>query len=309
MTTIQETKLNMYLAVRDFLIAIEQFIKDLPNFSPNLNLLKETIINIQTIAEQQKFDKKGLTIRKNELREKLIVLSVDNSRKITAFAKFTSNTLLLNDVKFTASRFSKMTDTAIKDYAQIIFDKGEANISTLSEYGITPETQKILSETLAAYNDSISRPRVGITERSQATKHLVTLFNTADTSLGNMDLSIEIIRLSQDKIYNGYKTARKIVETSAGSLSLKALATDKNSGTPLKGVLFTFNPTGEMLRSGNGNGIITKKSADKGRFTIKNMPAGIYQLIVTKTGYRDKTETVTVAEGDLTDIRVEMEKA
>lgn len=308
MTTIQETKLNMYLAVRDFLIPNEQIIKDLPNFTPNLNLLKETIINIQTIAEQQKFDKKGLTMRKNELREKLIVLSVDNSRKITAFAKFTSNTLLLNDVKFTASRFSKMTDTAIKDYAQIIFDKGEANISALSSYGITPETQKNLSETIAEYNDSISKPRVGITERSQATKHLVTLFSTADSSLGNMDLSIEIIRLSQDKIYNGYKTARKIVETSAGSLTLKALVTDKTSGAPLKGVLFTFIPAVKAMGSSDGNSSITKKSAEKGRFVIKNMPSGVYQLVITKTGYRDKTETISVAEGDLTDIRVELER-
>jgi hypothetical protein len=286
MTTIQETRLNMYLAVRDFLVPNEALTKDLPNFSANLTLLKETINNIQLIAEQQKFDKKGLTKQKNEFREALINLAIDNSRKITAFAKFNGNTLLLNDVKFTSSGFSKMTDTAIKDYTQIIYDKGEATIASLSGYGITPETQKTLLDLIGAYNESISKPRVGITERSQATKQLVLLVDTADTIIGNMDLAIEIIRLSQVNFYNGYKTVRKIVETSAGNLTLKALATDKKSGAALKGAIFVFKPTGEAMEGINVNGEIVKKTAKKGRFNIRNMPEGVYQVMISKPGIK-----------------------
>jgi hypothetical protein len=307
MTTIQETKLNMYLAVRDFLIPNEALTKDLPNFSANFTFLTEAINNIQLISEQQKVDKKGLAIHKNELRDALINLATDNSRKITAFAKFTGNTLLFNEVKLTASRFSKMTDTAIKDYAQIIYNKGEANIAALTGYGVTPETQKILLETMAAYNDSISRPRVGITERSQATKQLVVLFDKSDESLKNMDLAMEIIRLSQKNFYNGYKTVRKIVVTSSGTLALKAQVTDKTNGAPLKGVIFTFKPADESIAGGNGE--IVKKTAEKGKFVIKNMPAGTYQLIINKPGYIDREEKVIVEAGALTDLNVEMERA
>jgi hypothetical protein len=308
MTTIQETKLNMYLAVRDFLIPNESITKDLPNFGANYAVLKETILNIQAISEKQKSDKKGLAKLKNELRDKLIALVVDNSRKITAFAKFSNNTILQNEVKFTQSGFSKMTDTGLKDYAQIVYDKGQANLDALPSYGITAETQKSLIETITAYNESISKPRVGLAERSQATKELITLFDTVDTILGNMDLAVEIIRLPQKNFYDGYKTARKIVETSAGKLTLKAQATEKKTGLPVKGALFIFKALSQMFGATSGNGEIVKKTEEKGRFHVKNMPAGTYQVTVSKPGYQDKTETVIVADGEMTDLRVELEK-
>jgi len=309
MTTKQETKLNMYLTVRDFLIPNESITKELPNFAANTTVLKETIVNIQVIAERQKSDKKGLAKLKNELRDKLIALVVDNSRKIAAFAKFSNNTILQNEVKFAPSGFSKMTDTGLKDYAQIVHDKAQANLDALPSYGITAETQKTLSETLTAYNESISKPRVGIAERSQATKQLIMLFDTVDTILGNMDLAMEIIRLPQKNFYDGYKTARKIVETSAGKLTLKAQATEKQTGLPVKGAIFTFRASTQMTGVISGNGEIVKKTEEKGRFNIKNMPAGTYQVTVSKPGYNDKTETVIVADGEMTVLRVELEKA
>jgi hypothetical protein len=307
MTTIQETRLNMYLAVRDFLIQNGAVTKELPNFEENVNFLTATILIIQAIAEEQKFDKKGLARLKKELRVKLIELSVDNSRKIVAYAKFSKNTLLQNDVKFTTSGFSKMTDTGIKDYSQIVYDKAQTNIEALPSYGINGETQKTLLDTLNAYNESISKPRVGIAERSQATKQLVTQFDKADTILGNLDLASEIIRLPQKNFYDGYKTVRKIVETSSGFLTLKAQANDKKTGAPIKGVIFTFKNSG-LMADNNGNDEIVKKTAEKGRFNIKNMPAGTYQVVVSKPGYAEKTETVIVAEGDMTDLRVELER-
>lgn len=309
MTTKQETKLNMYLAVRDYLIPNESITKDLPNFAANATRQKETILNIQAFAEKQKFDKKGLAKLKKELREKLITLSIDNSRKITAFAKFSNNILLQNDVKFTSSNFSKMTDTGLKDYAQIVYDKAEANVDALPSYGITAETQKTMLETLTAYNESISKPRVGIAERSQATKQLASLFDTADTILRNMDLAVEIIRIPQKNFYDGYKTARKTIETSSAYLTLKALATERQTGLPVKGAIFTFKASAKMDGFASVNGEIVKKTAEKGRFHVKNMPAGIYQVSVRKPGYADKTETVIVADGEMTDLRVELEKA
>lgn len=308
MTTIQETRLNMYLAVRDFLIPNEPITKELPNFAANTSVLKETIDTIQVIAERQKFDKKGLAKLKKELRDKLITLCIDNSRKIGAFAKFSNNTLLQNDVKFTSSGFSKMTDTGLKDYAQIVYDKSQTNLDALPSYGINAETQKTLLETLTSYNESISMPRVGIAERSQATKQLVMLFEKGDNILENMDYAVEIIRLPRKNFYDGYKTARKIVETSAGNLTLKAQATEKKTGQPVKGAIFTFKTSGLMSGTTSGNGEIVKKTADKGKFNIKNMPAGTYLVTVSKPGYVDRTETVIVADGDLTNLRVELER-
>ena len=309
MTTNQESKLNMYLTVRNFIIPNEGVTKELPNFAASYATLLSTISQIQTIGEIQKFDKTGLAIEKNKLKETLITMAADYSRKITALAKFTNNSTLLNEAKFSVSDLGRMTDVALKDYLQIIHDKAEANIGSLSEYGITPETQKVFIDTITAYNASLSTPRFGIAEKSKATKKLAVLFDAADAAVENMDFAVGIIKLTQSDFFNGYKTSRKLIDTSSGNLALKATATDQASGEPVKGVLFTFKPEGTQAALSGGNGEITKKTAEKGSFHIKNMQAGTYRVSVRKPGYKDKEVTVSVANGERSELNVELEKA
>lgn len=308
MTTNQEIKLNMYLAVRNFMIPNEGITKALPNFSSNYAKLLDTINQIQTIGEMQKTDKTGLAIAKNKLKETLKTIAADTSRKLTAFAKFSNNNTLLNETKFTESDFIRMTDVALKDYLQIIYDKAGENIEKLSEYGITPETQKVFIDTITAFNTALSTPRTGIAEKSKATKKLAVLFEAADAAVENMDLAVGIIKLTQVDFFNGYKTSRKLVDTSAGNLALKATATDMASGEPVKGVLFTFKPEGAKMALSEGNGEITKKTAEKGSFHIKSMEAGTYKVVVSKPGYKDKEVSVSVADGERSELNVELEK-
>ena len=309
MTTNQESKLNMYLTVRNFIIPNEGVTKELPNFAASYATLLSTISQIQTIGEMQKFDKTGLAIEKNKLKETLITMAADYSRKITALAKFTNNSTLLNEAKFSVSDLGRMTDVALKDYLQIIHDKAEANIGSLSEYGITPETQKVFIDTITAYNASLSTPRFGIAEKSKATKKLAVLFDAADAAVENMDFAVGIIKLTQPDFFNGYKTSRKLIDTSAGNLALKATATDQANGEPVKGVLFTFKHEGVQAALSGGNGEITKKTAEKGSFHIKNMKAGTYRVSVRKPGYKEKEVTVSIADGERSELNVELEKA
>jgi len=306
MTTKQENRLNMYLAVRDFLVTNETITKDLPNFSGNFTVLKDTIEKIQAIGELQRGDKTGITKQKNQIRKTLITLTSDCSRKISAFAKHSNNTTLLTEVRTGKSGLVNVSDVALKDHAQIIYDKAQANLESLASYGITSESQKILLEAINIYNASISKPRVGITEKSQATKELVILFNTADTVLVNMDYAVEIVRLTQTIFYNGFKTARKLVDTGTSKLSLKATAKEARNGSLVKGAIFKF--TSSDLKSPGSNGEIVKKTADRGSFNLKNMPAGNYNVVITKPGYKEKSVSVSVSDGEMTELVVEMER-
>jgi hypothetical protein len=308
MTTKQEQRLNMYLATRDFLIQNEPVRKDLPNLAPNLAILQETIERIQLTGEQQKSDITGIAKKKNQIKESLKVIAFDTSKKIGAFAKFNNNTTLLNEVKFSRTDLERVTDVALKDYVQIIYNKAQANIEVLAQYGVNQDTQKNLLELITSYNASLAKPRVGITEKTQATRELISLFDTADSAIENMDFAVEIIRLSQPGFYNGYKTARKLVETSSGTLSLRALANELTTGEPVRGVTFRFKPNSTGTRSVGGNGEIVKKTAEKGSFNLKNMPAGTYQVAVSKPGYKEKVVSVSVADGEMTELRVELEK-
>ena len=308
MTTKQDRRLSMYMATRDFLVPNEGITKDLPDFQASFTALQSTIKQIQLIGEMQKDVKTGLAKEKKRLKETLITLAADNSRKIMALAKLTTNEPLMDEVNFSISDLGRMSDVALKDYVQILYNKAEANIGSLATYGITPETQKILAEAITAYDASLAKPRVGITEKSQATKQIGVLFYSADSTLEKMDVVVGIIRLTQVNFFNGYKTARKLVDTSSGKLALKATVRDIASREPVKGAIFTFSLDGAKAAFTGGNGEITKKTSEKGRLHIKNMQAGNYRVTVRKPGYKEKEVTVSIADGERSELNVEMEK-
>ena len=308
MTSDQKIKLRMYLAVRNFVIQNEAIANGIPKFAASYATLQTTINKIQLIGEIQGVNKTGLAIDKNKLKMTLIVLAAKNSRKIAALAKFNNNDTLLKEVKFNESDLERIQEVTLKERVQIIYDRAEANIGNLAEHGITSETQKLFLETITAFNNALATPRSGIGEKRQATQKLPGLFETADAALEIMDYAVGIVQDEQPDFFSEYKTNRKKVDTSSGILALKATAKELASGEPVRGAIFTFKPDGALLADSNGNKEITKKTARKGSFHIKNMQAGTYRVIVRKPGYKEKEVTVSVADGERSVLNVELEK-
>jgi hypothetical protein len=94
----------------------------------------------------------------------------------------------------------------------------------------------------------------------------------------------------------------------SGKLALKATAIDLLSGDPVKGALFTFYPEGTNMAI-PGKAEIEKKTASKGIFHIKSMDAGTYKVVVSKPGYKEKEAVVSIADGERSELTVELEKA
>jgi uncharacterized membrane protein len=74
-------------------------------------------------------------------------------------------------------------------------------------------------------------------------------------------------------------------------------------------VTFTFKPEGDKMNQPGGMTEMVKKTAEKGSFHIKNMQAGTYKVVVNKPGYKDKEVSVSVADGERSELSVELEKA
>jgi len=314
MTNVQSSRLGMYLTVRDYCILNASLLTNLPNFSPNQTTLQNTILSIQNVGEQQKIDKKGGTVGKKQFAANLVTIAADNARKLSAYAKFTNNPTLQGEVHITEGSFRNFSDSDLKDYAQIIYDRAQTNVAALASYGITAATQTAFLAAINAYNASLSTPRVNTTVTSQATKQLVLLFDTADAALENMDASVEIIRLTQPNFYNGYRTARKIVNTSVSTFAFKAKVTDAQTGAPLANVTLTFIPvsnTGTLkaASTSNGKASIVKKTANGGGLNVKNMPDGTYQVEIEKPGFKKQIVTINIVNGEMFVLEVALEKA
>ncbi|QQS51015.1 MAG: carboxypeptidase regulatory-like domain-containing protein [Bacteroidota bacterium] len=311
MNNYQESKLSMYLVVRDYMTTNATILTPLPNFAANQTAFQNAITQIQASGEQQNFDKTGIAGSKSQLKQTLVTLVADASRKLTAYAKFTNNQTLLSEVNYSESDLKRRADTNLRDAAQGIYDRAQPIVASLATYGITAATQTTLLNAINAFNTAIPKPRLGITEKKQSTSQLAALFKTADTALENIDTAVEIIRLTQVNFYNGYKAARKLVLTGGGSVSVKGIVTDASTGEPLKSATLKFatNGTTAKLKATNGNGEITKKTADKGGFMIKTLAEGSYQVVISKPGYKEQTVTVNVSDGEMSVLDIKLDKA
>lgn len=311
MTNKQESKYSMKLALRDFLNQNATITATIPNFGTLFPTFTGNINQIQIIREQQETDKTGIAVNKDLLRADLVAKALDVSRKTEAYAKMTNNAVLTKEVHYSETDLKKAADSILKDRALLIHDKANANLAALASYGVTAVVLTALKNAIDLFNASIPKPRLGITEKKQATDQLEKLFKANDVILEKFDTLVEVIRLSQPAFYAAYKDNRKVVETGNGSLALTATITDAVSGAGVKGVKVSFAQQNGTLKAAAAKAEkpLVKTTAEKGIFKIKSLPAGTYTATIIKPGYKEQVVTVTVADGDMTELIVELEKS
>ncbi len=310
MTSKQESKLKMYLVVKEFVNLYLSIANALPNFSEFFAAFVSAITQIQTHGEQQKFNKSGLKTSKGELKKILVALAVDASRKLQAYAKYTKNQLLLSETKYPESDLKSAADNALRDIAQGLYDRGQSNLAALEIYGLTAETQTALLNAINAFVESIPKPRLGSNDKKQSTLLLANGYKAADEALDNMDTLVEIVKVSQANFYNGYQSAKKMVATGSGSLTVKGLVNDAITGEALKGVLLSFvlESNAMLAKSAKDAVTLVKKTAAKGGFNIKSLAAGVYVVTISKYGYADQTVTISVVPGEQTVLNIQLVK-
>lgn len=309
MNTAQRTQLDMQLALRNCVTQNEAVAKKIPKFWENYVIVQATTDEIQSIGKAQGANKTGIASDKNKMKKNLIALAAKNSRKIAAHAKFIKSDTLLKEVEYNEGQLERVAEVILIERAKTIHANIEANLGSLTEQGITPETQKAFMDTIISLNNILKTPRSTIAERKKATERLSVLFKITDDALELMDYAVASMKDEQVDFYNAYKMARKIVDSKTGNIALKGLATDLTTKAPLKGVKFTFNIDGGIQQAIGSNGKIIKTTALKGSFHIRNMQPGTYKVLVNKPGYKVKEVLVSISGGERSDLKVELEKA
>lgn len=311
MTNKQESYLNMQLTVVSFCNNHSSGGISIPAYATNLNNLAEINGAIQQIAGVQETGTSGIAANKKQLRLNLNNLAADTARRLTTFAKLTDNLILLGEVDYTESDFRNFSDNEVLEQALVIHGKAQLNLSQLVQYGITGDTQTALQNAADAFGSVITAPRLGATAKNQATNQLVVLFKQAAAALVKIDAIVELVKLTDTNFYAGYKSARKLISKGVGKLAVKGTVTDLQTGEPVKGVIIAFMQDGEMKQAAaatNGEPVVTKTTAEKGGFTIKSMPAGVYRVSFKKMGYAEQLATVNVNDGEMTLVDVKLNK-
>lgn len=304
MTNTQENRLSMFLAARDFLLKNNAATASLPNFAQFSDAAKSGITEIQSWVEQQEFNKTGIAVEKKKIKDTLIVKAMDIANRLFAFAKFRNDSILMKEIGYKESELRKTTDTLMKEKCQIVFDKGSLYAADLVQYGVSQNMLDELKRLISDYDTSLPAPRIGIMEKKQATEKLAALFDQVNLNFDQLDTLLETLRYSDTVFYKGYQGARKIVNAGHGFLSLKGIVIDKNNNVPIQNVKIVLSL--QLKNPGDVAAVIEKKSAPKGGFNIRNMPAGSWNVSVTKEGYADQTFQIGVVSGETTMLTIKL---
>jgi len=311
MTSYQESYEKMSTASVSFLTANATITATLPNFAGYFTTVQNTHAQILVAKTQQEADKSGDTKNKNQLRTILIAQAIDIGRRMVAYASNVNNNALLALVNYTESDLKRSSDSKLVGICQVIRDSANSNVGALASYGVTAATIATLQTSITNFNAAIPKGRVDTTDSGEATKLLVTLFNTLLTTWDKIDKLVEMVHTTQTAFYDEYQKVRKIIETGNGSLVLKIKATNALTGEPEPNVTLTFVPLNGQLKAAatNGKSNVVKKTAKGGGANVKNMTDGSYTFTAKKPGFKEVTETINVVNGEMTVLEIKMEKA
>ncbi|WP_243349279.1 carboxypeptidase regulatory-like domain-containing protein [Parabacteroides sp. FAFU027] len=301
MTSRQESKLKMYLTVRIFLRANAAITALLPNIEEFLTTLDNAILQIQQNSVLQ-LSGKAVELKK-ETRTELELTTLDNSRKIQAYASYSKDSNLLAETKIQKADLNAASDYELVNISKGLHGKIDPHILSLSGYFLTVNSQSNYMTLIIKFESFIPARRQNQLEQSDSSNMLNSGFDLADGAIAQIDSVVEILHLMQPDFYNRYKAARKIILTGGSPLALKGYATDVNTGLPLTDVTFTFCINGHI------DPVVVKKSAEKGGFQIKSLNEGIYQVTISKIGYQTQTHTITVSASEMYMLEVKMVKA
>ncbi len=307
MNSLQLSTLNMYSTVDTYLKANSAIVDPLPNYPTCYTVFSGGLGQIKVLSEEQQFKSLGLIRNKNELKQKLAVIAFDVAKKIKAYARFTNNNVLYDEVDFSESDLKYANDEELREYAKGIYNRAQDNLAELEPYGITADTQTDFLNVLTEYTTAVSKIKMSRVLGKQQTMLLAKIFKDTDAALDDIDAIVEIIKLKEPKFYNGYKLARKIIFQGTGSLALKGLVLDAETKEPIKNATITLKLKSNGDATLNGNDVIHKKSALKGGFRIKSLPGGIYDVSISKNGYVEQKTTLAVTNGELSKLEVALE--
>lgn len=226
MTTKQENKLSMYLAV---LAACEPHltaIRSLPALDEAHADFNHHVAAIQRITQLRDVNGTGIADDKRSLRASMTESASAIALAIRAYAVKAGNLELATKADIPASRMSSGRDTAAAVTARNIHAMATEHLKGLGRFGITAEKVDRLGASIDAYAASIGKPRAAAAQGITLTQQLADEFDGADAVLLNqMDPLVEQFRRTEPALVESYRGARALVH----------LKSTRGKGTPATG--------------------------------------------------------------------------
>ncbi len=220
MTTKQQNKLAMYLAVKSLLDANNSIWQSLLAFADGYTDFSGHVTQIQTLELSQVTDSTGIAQDKKASKAAMATAAQQISAAVHAYAVKTKNNTLANETHFAVSDLTGERDAdAIKD-CQNVHDLANTNLASLAAYGITAAKLTALQANIDGFKAIVSKPRDNIVAGATVTQQLSDEFDAADETLSEiLDGLIGQFAATNAKFVSDYNNARTIIDASASHAS------------------------------------------------------------------------------------------
>ena len=312
MNTSQENKLSRYYVINSTCQKYNDTWVDDAVFAASYHQWSALIPLIEENRDAQTPETTGITTDKTAKRAVMIEKTLFMENRLQSYANTIGNSELLESVSYSASDLKKARDTVVVGICNTVRAKATANAADIEAYGVTAALITDLQDAIDAYSATLPKPKAAKSQTKTATENLRELFKKSEKYLKeHLDLDIAVYKTKSPEFYSQYNTARFSVSTGRRVIALSGKVIMADGGGPVKGVTFTI--TAQLNGSAKAGLVenpktIVKKSAAKGNFRIANLPEGTYQVVVKKIGFKEQVLTITVASGETTRLKVELEK-
>jgi tetratricopeptide (TPR) repeat protein len=308
MNNYQLNRYKMYRMVRDYLNEHSDKLNDFPGFKEKCAVMLSKIEEIEGASRVQSEFTNKISFEKNSRRRELETKMVEISRKMAAYAILNDNNTLLANCSYTPWRVGRYTNIDLASQGGNLFNHATEYLENLAQYGITPELVESLQMAIDDYEKVIADPRTNDVNSSVATKKMAQAYKDADEALRFIDLAVKIAGDADPGFYSEYRSMRKQIKSGVVKMALKANAIDAVSRGPVENVSFTFTFIAPEKKNPKKKFQIVKKTKKLGGLKIMHMPAGKYDVVARKAGYRDVEMEVVINPAGLVKIVAELGK-
>ncbi|MEI9959981.1 MAG: hypothetical protein WDM76_02275 [Limisphaerales bacterium] len=217
MTTKQKNKLVMYVAVKAVCDAAQSIWTTLQAFADAYTDFTSHISNIQSLAQNQMLDTKGITKQKQQAKLAMSKSALGIANAVHSYAVKINNSDLAAKTDFVLTDLTKARDLTAAEHCQNIYDLANASLASLDDYGVTAAKMTALQTAIAAFNTAMSKTKQTTAGSKTFTGNLPTEFKAADINLEDqLDRLVDQFAAANAKFVSDYKNARVIIDLGGG---------------------------------------------------------------------------------------------
>lgn len=300
MKTSQENKYNMYLSLKEFFLSRMAILTLLPHFSEFHTRFLNSLASIHTLSEQWTLVKSSANIVKPVLREQLILLILDVTKKFFAYAKYLKDDVLINQALFIKTNTKKASDAKLVDYGNTIYNLAQESLEALNIYGVSVASQLAFRKAIDDF--TVANPSIKIANHNlkSISSDLEKEFAIAGSAISEIGYLIDTIGNSDPALFKAYQDAIKVYNYGNRSYDLLVQVINSETNEGEKGVSVT------ATLKGSDEIAFSKKTAAKGGFRGNIPEDGIYTFKFRKVGFKEQTVTRAIVKGEHGVIKVKL---